>query len=137
MGLIVDTSILVRAERQESPITRVFRQLEQYGPREEIGISSITVAELTHGIYRAASPQQMRRRSDYLDEICRELIVHPLTESIARLLGRIEGEQASLGITIGFEDLAIGATALALDFSVATHNIRHFTLIPNLTVHTL
>jgi tRNA(fMet)-specific endonuclease VapC len=100
MGLIVDTSVLVRAERQETPISAVFRQLEQYGPDQEIGISSITVAELAHGIYRAISKEQMQRRSVYLDQICAEMVIHPLTESIARLLGRIEGEQASRGVSI-------------------------------------
>jgi predicted nucleic acid-binding protein len=137
MGLILDTSILVRAERHDLPIARVLQQLQQFGPDQETGISSVTVAELAHGIYRAASETQRQRRSAFLDQVCKEIIVQPLTESIARLLGRIEGEQAAQGISIAFEDLAIGATALALGFSVATHNIRHFQLIPGLVVLTL
>jgi predicted nucleic acid-binding protein len=111
--------------------------LQQFGPDQETGISSVTVAELAHGIHRAASETQRQRRSAFLDQVCKEIIVQPLTESIARLLGRIEGEQAAQGISIAFEDLAIGATALALGFSVATHNIRHFQLIPGLVVLTL
>jgi predicted nucleic acid-binding protein len=51
--------------------------------------------------------------------------------------GRIEGEQASRGISIGFEDLAIGAMALAFGFSVVTYNIKHFELIPGLNIHVL
>jgi tRNA(fMet)-specific endonuclease VapC len=137
MGLIVDTSVLVRAEREKLPLILVLQQLQRYGPDEEIGISSVTVAELAHGIYRATSEAQRQRRSAFLDQVCNEMIVHSLTESIARLLGRIEGEQAAQGISVAFEDLAIGATALALGFSVVTHNLRHFALIPNLTVLTL
>jgi predicted nucleic acid-binding protein len=46
--------------------------------------------------------------------------VHPITVAIARRIGRIEGEQAALGVAIAFEDLAIGVTALELGFDIAT-----------------
>ncbi|MCU1323713.1 MAG: PilT protein domain protein [Acidobacteriaceae bacterium] len=134
MGLILDTDFLISAERQSISLSAVLQQLKRYGADSEIGISSITVAELTHGIYRARSEQQMRRRAQYVDQICREIVIHPLSESIARLLGRIEGEQAAQDIAIAFQDLAIGATALSLNFAVVTHNSRHFGLIPGLTV---
>jgi predicted nucleic acid-binding protein len=60
--------------------------------------------------------------------------VHPITVAIARRIGRIEGEQAALGVAIAFEDLAIGVTALELGFDIATLNIRHFRVIPDLNV---
>ncbi len=63
--------------------------------------------------------------------------MHPVTLEIAQLAGRIEGEQASQGNSIAFEDLIIGATALHLGFDVATLNVRHFQLIPGLKVITL
>lgn len=50
------------------------------------------------------------------------------------LAGRLDGEQAAKGIVIPFADLLIGATALSLGYSVLTTNIRHFRLIPGLTV---
>src|SRR6266567_4032861 len=34
-------------------------------------------------------------------------------------------------------DLLIGVTALEIDYAVATHNMRHFRLIPNLAVRQL
>jgi predicted nucleic acid-binding protein len=40
------------------------------------------------------------------------------------------GRQAARGIAIGFEDPAIGVTALQLDFGVATLNVRHFERSP-------
>ncbi len=52
----------------------------------------------------------------------------------AQLAGKIEGEQAAQGISIAFEDLLIGSTALHLGYSVATLNARHFRLIPGLSV---
>jgi predicted nucleic acid-binding protein len=65
------------------------------------------------------------------------MIVHPMTLEIAQLAGRIEGEQAAKGISIDFEDLVIGATALHLGFDVATINVKHFQRIPGLIVATL
>jgi len=53
---------------------------------------------------------------------------------IAQLAGQIEGEQAARGIRIGFEDLVIGATAMHLDFDVATLNVKHFEKIPGLRI---
>jgi tRNA(fMet)-specific endonuclease VapC len=62
------------------------------------------------------------------------MVVHPVSAKIAELAGRIEGEQAARGVSIAFEDLLIGATALHLGFEVATLNIRDFQKIPGLSV---
>ena len=62
------------------------------------------------------------------------MAVHPVTAEIAELAGRIEGEQAARGVSIAFEDLLIGATALHLGYGVATLNVRHFQRIPGLSV---
>jgi predicted nucleic acid-binding protein len=62
------------------------------------------------------------------------LAVHPLTLEVARLAGRIHGEQRGRGVNIDFPDLLIGATALHLGFDVATLNVKHFQAIPGLTV---
>ena len=60
--------------------------------------------------------------------------MHPVILEIARLVGRIEGQQEAMGIQFAFEDLLIGATALHLSYEVATLNLRHFQRIPGLSV---
>ena len=60
--------------------------------------------------------------------------VVPVTAEIAELAGRIEGEQAARGVSIAFEDLLIGATALHMSYAVVTLNLRHFQMIPSLSV---
>jgi hypothetical protein len=45
---------------------------------------------------------------------------------LARLAGRIEGQQEAMGIQFAFEDLLISATALHLGYEVATLNLRDF-----------
>jgi predicted nucleic acid-binding protein len=69
-----------------------------------------------------------------VEELCRDLLVLPVTLEIALLAGRIEGEQPAKGNIIAFEDLVIGATALHLGFDVATLNLKHFQRIPGLNV---
>jgi tRNA(fMet)-specific endonuclease VapC len=60
--------------------------------------------------------------------------VYPVTLDIARLAGRIEGQQQAKGIQFAFEDLLIGATALHLKYDVATLNSRDFHRIPGVSV---
>ena len=50
------------------------------------------------------------------------------------LAGKIDGEQRAQGVTIPFADLLIGVTALEHGYSVVTVNVRHFRLIPGLSV---
>jgi predicted nucleic acid-binding protein len=94
----------------------------------------ITVAELVHGAYRAKSPSVRDRRLEFIDRLTRDVPVYPVTLEIARVAGRIEGENAARGVVIGFEDLLIGATALQLGYAVATLNVRDFARIPGLQV---
>jgi predicted nucleic acid-binding protein len=70
----------------------------------------------------AANRVTCPHRRAFTEELCRDVA------------GRIEGEHSARGVSVAFEDLLIGATALHLDFAVATLNVRHFRLIPGLPV---
>ena len=92
------------------------------------------LTELVHGIYRAPFAEIRLRRQLFIDELLRDFTVYPYSKETAMLAGRLDGEQQAQGVTIPFGDLLIGATALALSFSVITVNPRHFRLIPGLNV---
>jgi tRNA(fMet)-specific endonuclease VapC len=74
------------------------------------------------------------RRESFLNELLADLTVYPYTKETALLAGKLDGEQQSRGAVIPFADLLIGATALALGYSVLTVNVRHFQRIPGLSV---
>jgi predicted nucleic acid-binding protein len=57
-----------------------------------------------------------------------------VTVAIALRAGKIDGQNQARGVRIPLSDLLIGATALELGYGVGTANIRHFQLIPNLSV---
>jgi predicted nucleic acid-binding protein len=57
-----------------------------------------------------------------------------VTVSVALRTGLIDGENQAKGVRLPLTDLLIGVTALDLDYSVATGNLRHFRSIPGLSV---
>jgi predicted nucleic acid-binding protein len=132
MGLILDSSVLIAAERRGETAKQSIVRMQTILGDIECALSAISVIELTHGIYRAKIEADRVRRRAFTDELFRDLIIHPVTLAIAQLAGRIEGEQAAKGISIAIEDLTIGATALSLGYDVATLNSKHFRLIPGL-----
>lgn len=134
MGLILDSSVVIAAERRGHTVRQILEQMRAAYGEIDIGLSVVTIAELMHGAYRAKADADNRRRLAFIDRLCSDVPVHPVTVEIARRVGRIEGEQAAKGIVIAFEDLAIGVTALYLGFDIATLNVRHFQRIPGLNV---
>ncbi len=134
MGLILDSSILIAGERRGETVKQVIERIHAAHGNIETALSAISIIELTHGIYRARTGSIQLRRKVFVDELVRDMIVHPVSIAIAQLAGRIEGEQAANGISIAFEDLVIGVTALHLGFDVATINVKHFQNIPGLNV---
>jgi len=101
----------------------------------EAGLSAVTIVELTHGIYRAKTGADRKRRQSFTDELCPTCRFIRCRSKLPNFLtGKIEGEPAAHGISIAFENLLIGSTELHLGYSVATLNSRHFRLIPSLTV---
>ena len=90
--------------------------------------------ELEHGIWRARDAAQADRRQKFFNDLFASVPIYPLTLDIARRAARIDGESRRKGAVIPFQDLVIGVTALEFDYAVATANVRHFRLIPNLVV---
>ncbi|MGA2216170.1 MAG: PIN domain-containing protein [Bryobacteraceae bacterium] len=134
MGLILDSTFLIAAERQGKSVLQILEQIEAAFGAVDVGISVIAVAELVHGAYRAQDEARKQRRLRFIERLSTDVPVYPVTLGIARMVGRMEGELAGQGVSVAFEDLAIGATALALGFDVATANLRHFQSIPELKV---
>ena len=134
MGIMLDTSVLISGERRGESVQAIVQRVQTTCGEQDAALSVVTLVELTHGIYRAKADAHRTRRQAFTEELRRAMAVHPVTADIAELAGRIEGEQAARGVSIAFQDLLIGATALHLDFAVVTLNARHFQAIPGLSV---
>jgi predicted nucleic acid-binding protein len=134
MGLILDSSVVIAAERRSDTVEKMIAQLVSAAGDQDAALSSVGLTELVHGIYRAQTPAMRLRRRSFIDELLRDLTVYPYTRATALLAGKIDGEQQAQGVTIPFGDLLVGATALELGFPVLTANLRHFRLIPGLKI---
>src|SRR5438874_12879301 len=108
MGLVLDSEVLVAAERDAKPVSGLLRMLEQEHGEIEVVISSITVIELEHGPHRANTPELARKRRAYLDTIFAAIPVEPFTKEMGQIAAKIDAETKRIGLVIPFEDLLIG-----------------------------
>jgi len=134
VGIILDSSVIIAAERRGHTVRQILEQVRAAQGEIDIGVSVVAIAELIHGAYRAQTQQQQSRRLEFIERLASDVPVYPVTLDIARLAGRIEGQQEAKGIQLAFEDLLIGATALHLGYSIATLNLRDFQRVPGLSV---
>lgn len=134
MGLILDSSVVIAAERRGDNVTQMLKQIVAATGDQRAVLSAVGLTELAHGIYRAQTAAARHQRDSFIRELLNDVEVYPYTKETALLAGKIDGEQQSRGVIIPFGDLLIGATALEVSYSVLTVNVRHFERIPGLSV---
>src|SRR5438034_11034333 len=126
LGLVLDSSVLIAAERRKQTSAQIIEDVVKKVGAVPIILSSLTVAEIGHGIYRANAPDIRERRRAFLDELKATIPIHPITEATAEIIARVGGEQAAKGINLPFIDLMIGARGLELGYAIGTDNTRDF-----------
>ena len=134
MGLVLDASVLIVAEREKRPISQLLSSLEANYSETQFVLSSITVMELEHGWYRANTPETALKRRRYIDEVLAIVPVEPFTREMGVLAAKIDAETKKAGLVIATADLLIGVTALYYGYAIGTRNVRHFQMIPGLRV---
>jgi predicted nucleic acid-binding protein len=130
VGTLIDSSVLIAAERGRLDLAA---ELDAR-PDEAFAIAAITASELLHGVHRAATRAQRQRREAYVEALLASLPAAPFDLVVARIHASLSAQLASRGVTVGAHDLLIGATAVAADYGVATHDMRGFGRIPDLKV---
>ena len=129
MAIILDADVVIRGEKG----TFDFKSWLASRPDEQFEIAAITVAELWHGVERAAGPHKAKRQR-YLQIILDSLPILPYTEQTAYEHARLWAELEASGKMIGFYDVIVAATALERGSQVATFNKRHFIQVKGLTL---
>ena len=125
--------VLIAAEREAKPVSELLATLEREHGETDVILSVMTVMELEHGLHRATSEEQSRRRREYLDTIFAAIPVVPFTREMAQLAAKIDAEARKIGVTIPLADLLVGVTALQIGYAIGTRKRRHFDMLPNLT----
>lgn len=126
MAIILDSSILVAAERQRFELERL---LAAHAPP---AIAAITAAELLVGVERADSAERRARRESFVENILLRVPIIPFELAQARLYAVHFARLAARGETIGDRDLQIAVTALSIDFQLATLNLGEFQRVAGL-----
>lgn len=82
MGLVLDSSVLIAAEREAKPVSELLAELQGKHSETEIIISAISISELEHGLHRAVTTEQTQRRRDYLETIYAAIPIQPFTKEM-------------------------------------------------------
>lgn len=130
MGVIFDTSEIIALERDERTVEEIIHGRED----EPFGISVITVAELLHGVERADTQTRKIKRQAFVEKAIELFPLFPFDITIARIYARLWASLAAQGIVVGSHDLIIAATALSMDYTIITANMRDFGKIEGLKV---
>lgn len=75
MGLILDSTVVITGGRQGHSVRQILEQIQTAYSETEIGLSVVTVVELTHGVYRAKVEERRQRRQAFVDELTRDVPV--------------------------------------------------------------
>lgn len=97
----------------------------------EVGISSITVAELEYGLCKS---QQQQKNRDALMQFLIPLEVAEFDQAAAVVYGSIRSDLEARGLVIGSMDMLIAAHALSLGATLVSNNVREFSRIANLSL---
>jgi tRNA(fMet)-specific endonuclease VapC len=124
--ILLDTDICIYAINRKRP--EILARVREY-PIGEVGISSVTYAELRFGVENSIRVEQ---NMDRLERFLLPLEIVPFDSEAGRQYGRVRTELKRAGCPIGSNDLLIAAHALALDVTLVTTNLREFSRISGL-----
>lgn len=96
-----------------------------------MAISSITLAELAHGVEKSSNPA---RNMSVVEDFVSRLEVLPYDERAAWHYGLIRTALERQGTPIGVNDNHIAGHARSLGLVVVTNNLREFERVPGISV---
>jgi tRNA(fMet)-specific endonuclease VapC len=129
-GYLLDTNVLSETIRKR-PDEAVVARLRGV-PQAQCFTSVVCVMELHVGAKRHRQSHALWQRIER-DVLARVRVV-PFGHRACLRAGGVLAELEVAGTPVGVEDVMIGATALELDLTVVTRNVRHFDRITGLRV---
>lgn len=119
MSNLCDTTVFVAYLRGDA-------QISEYINKEQCSCSAVTAAELLQGVENKHDQRTVKK-------LLSRVIILPLTPAISDLILTLIGTfHLSHGLAI--PDALIAATAIVHNLTLITHNAKHFSFIPKLSV---
>lgn len=94
-------------------------------------ISVVSYGELLYGCHKSQRMHENLAKVRHLAELYPVLEV---TRPVMECFGELKASLSSAGTLVDDFDLLIGCTALTMNYSIVTNNIKHYQKIPGLNV---
>lgn len=128
MRYMLDTNICIYAIKHKPE--KVFLKLQKVEP-EDVCISSITYAELVHGVEKSKAVERNRLALSLLLSIIEIL---DFDVDAADAYGKVRADLEKKGTPIGPLDMMIAGHALSLGYKVVTNNVKEFSRVKGLKI---
>ncbi|EHL12407.1 hypothetical protein HMPREF9625_00444 [Oribacterium parvum ACB1] len=128
MRYMLDTNICIYVIKHK-PET-VFQKLQNINP-EDVCISSVTYAELVHGVEKSAAVEKNRLA---LSMLLANMEILDFDVDAADCYGKIRAALEKKGTPIGPLDMMIAAHAQSLGYTVVTNNMKEFSRVSALQI---
>ena len=126
MKYMLDTNICIYAIKQRPE--QVFIRLQEYDPKE-ICISSVTYAELVHGVEKSQAIEKNRLA---LALLLANIEIVSFDSLAAESYGKIRADLEKAGTPIGPLDMMIAGHARSLGYTIVTNNTKEFQRVRDL-----
>ena len=124
---LLDTNIVIYVIKR-----RPIEVLDKFNANAtRMAISSITLAELIHGVEKSSQPDA---NLAVVEDFCSRLEVLPYTTKAAQHYGSIRAALERNGQPIGVNDLHIAGHARSEGLVLVTNNVREFERVPALQI---
>lgn len=128
MKYMLDTNICIYTIKHKPP--EVIKIFLRHNP-DEMCISSITYAELMHGVEKS---QAVERNRMAITLFLSAITILPFNQYAAEEYGKVRAELERKGTPIGPMDMLIAGHARAEELVLVTNNTREFFRVENLEV---
>jgi tRNA(fMet)-specific endonuclease VapC len=127
MAYLIDTDIIIYSLRGDRSVQQWFFD-NQTIPKF---ISVITYGELIYGAKKSAHPTKNIATTNRIAEL---FPIIDINRGIIEVFADLKTKLELAGTKIGDMDLMIAATAIYMNLSLVTNNVRHFSRIEDLQV---
>jgi tRNA(fMet)-specific endonuclease VapC len=124
---VLDTNTLIYYFKGQGQVAQNLANVSA----QEISIPTIVLFELQVGIAKSNSPA---KRIQQLQELLSRVNLVLFDREAALAAAKIRAELEQQGTPIGQMDVLIAGTAIALQATLVTHNIKEFSRVSGLTI---
>ncbi len=128
MRYMLDTNICIYAIKNKPE--QVFIRLQEHEPKE-VCISSVTYAELVHGVEKSKAIEKNRVA---LAILLANIEIMNFDSLAAESYGKIRADLEKAGTPIDPLDMMIAGHAMSLGYTVVTNNMKEFERVKGLSI---